>query len=291
ALDIKSIKIQGASNIEKEAIKIILKYIKKKENIKETQIIELKENINLLINQRPNEPKLRNALNYILYKANMYKYENNNKKLINDIEKYETKIEEYNIKVCEIASNLIQDGTQILTHCHSSLVEKTLKIAYDKKIDFQVITTETRPRYQGRITAKNLCDYGINTTQIVDSAVGHFLKKCDYFLTGSDVIFSDGTIMNKVGTYPISIMANYFKTPHIIITTTNCCELNSLKNIKEEIEERDSNEIWNEKERPKNLKIKNPAFDIIPNELIDKIITERGVYSPESLYAWVNNLK
>ena len=129
AEEIKSIKIQGASNIEKEAINVILNYIKKSSKKENEFLKELVENINHLIKQRPNEPRLRNSLNYILLRANKYKYEQTHQKLTEDVEKYYENTLEANKKVCEIASNLIQEGTKILTHCHSSLVENTLKIA------------------------------------------------------------------------------------------------------------------------------------------------------------------
>jgi ribose 1,5-bisphosphate isomerase len=291
AKDIKNIKIQGASNIELEAIKAILYFLEQTNidfNKKQEFFKELKENINHLVSQRPNEPKLRNSMNYIL--VNTKKLENK-QELIETIKKYDENTKKGNKLTSDIASNMINNGTKILTHCHSQLVEDALKKAYDRGVDFEVYCTETRPRYQGHITAKNLSDYGLKVTMIVDSAVSHILKKIDYFFTGADVIFSDGSLLNKVGTHTISLMANNFKTPHIVLTTTHCCEVNDLLNAREEIEERDADEIWEKEKRPKNLNIKNPAFDLVPNQLIDKFITEEGVFSPESLYIWVNQKK
>jgi ribose 1,5-bisphosphate isomerase len=189
-----------------------------------------------------------------------------------------------------MASQMIFNGSQILTHCHSSLVENAFKKAYDRGIDFEVFCTETRPRYQGRITAKNLSEYGIKTTMITDASVTHYLKKIDLFFTGADVIFSDGSIMNKLGTHAISIAAREFKTNHIVLTTTHCVESNDLLSFVQEIEERSIEEVWEKENRPEKLNIKNPAFDIVPNELIDKFITEEGVFSPETLSLWVNQL-
>ncbi|MDD3244686.1 MAG: ribose 1,5-bisphosphate isomerase, partial [Candidatus ainarchaeum sp.] len=111
-------------------------------------------------------------------------------------------------------------------------------------------------------------------------------KKIDFFLTGADVIFSDGSVMNKIGTHTISIVAQNFKTSHIVLTTTHCYETNDLLNIRGLIEERKDTEIWEKETRPENLLFKNPAFDITPNELIDKFITEVGVFSPESFSIW-----
>ena len=289
AKEIKDIKIQGASNIEIASIECIKNYISKNKLIGEEFITELTENINHLITQRPNEPKLRNSLNFILITANNHKFEENRNKLIEEIKSYEEKTKEGNRKVCEIASNIIVNGGKYLTHCHSTMVEYMFKMAHDRGLDFEVYCTETRPRYQGRITAKNLADYGIKTISIVDSSVTHYLKEIDYFFTGADVVFPDGSIMNKVGTNLISSVCPRYSTPHIVLTTTHCCEINSLLMLTEKVEERDENEVWTKEDgKPENIIIKNPAFDIVPHELIDKFITEEGVFSPESLYLWVN---
>jgi ribose 1,5-bisphosphate isomerase len=288
ATDIKNITLQGASKIELAAINGILNYIKETKLNDSEFINELVENINHLIKQRINEPKLRNSLNYVLNKAKKYPSKEYRKKLILEIEKYEENTIQSNKRISELGSELISEGSIILTHCHSNLVEQALINAHKRGIKFKVYNCETRPRYQGRITSKKLVDAGLDVTMITDASTTHILKKADLFLTGADVVFADGSVINKVGTYQISITAQYFKTPHIILTSTNCCESNLLLNLKETVEQRDINEVWSkENGRPDSLKIENPAFDVIPNELIDKFITEEGIFSAETLYLWV----
>ncbi|MFA5746379.1 MAG: S-methyl-5-thioribose-1-phosphate isomerase [archaeon] len=291
--DIKEIKIQGASKIELAAVLGILEVINQSKLEGNDFLGEVVENINYLISQRPNEPKLRNSLSYIWQMSNKYQSVKERNVLVELINSYEKTTETNNELISEYASQMITNGSTILTHCHSNLVENAFKKAYDRGIDFEVICTETRPRFQGRITAKALCEYGINTTQIVDSAVSAYLKKADLFITGADVIFQDGSIMNKVGTHTISLVAKNFKTPHIVLTSTHCVETDIFVSLNEQIEERNIDEIWSEADgRPDNLKLKNPSFDIVPNDLIDKFITEEGVFSPETLAIWVRkNLK
>lgn len=287
ARDIKEIKIQGASKIELTAVNGIKELINKSRLEGNDFLGLVVENINHLIAQRPNEPKLRNSLSYIWQIANKFSNIKDRNALIDYIEHYERNTEKGNELISEYASQIITNGSTILTHCHSNLVENAFKKAYDNGIDFEVICTETRPRFQGRITAKALSEYGIKTTQIVDSAVSSYLKKIDLFLTGADVVFQDGSIMNKVGTHTISIAAKHFKTPHIVLTSTHCIETDVFVSLNESIEERDIDEIWKEEDgRPKDLKLKNPSFDIVPADLIDKFITEEGVFSPETLAIW-----
>jgi ribose 1,5-bisphosphate isomerase len=289
AKDIKDIKIQGASKIEAAAINAIEKYIQKTNKYGKEFIDELIENINILVKQRPNEPKLRNSMNYILQKSKKLKSKESKSKLIEEIHKYKENTKKANEHISDMASELITNNSIIVTHCHSNLVEETLKKAYNQGKKFKVYASETRPRYQGRITSKRLSEYGLDVTLITEGATTHILKKADYFITGADVVFSDGSIVNKVGTLLISISAKYYKTPHLVLTSTHCCERDIIKNINEKIEQRSADEVWTSKEgKPDNLKIENPCFDIIPNELIDKFITEEGVFSPESLYVWIN---
>jgi len=285
--DIKDIKIQGASKIELAAVDAIKNLINSNKLEGDDFLGEVVENINHLIAQRPNEPKLRNSLSYIWQMANKYSTIKNRNTLIDYIEHYQSNVEKGNELIAEYASQIITNGSTILTHCHSNLVESAFKKAYDNGIDFEVICTETRPRFQGRITAKALVEYGIKTTQIVDSAVSSYLKKIDFFLTGADVVFQDGSIMNKIGTHTISIAAKNFKTPHIVLTSTHCVESDIFVSLNEAVEERDIEEIWPVAEgRPKDLKLRNPSFDIVPNDLIDKFITEEGVFTPETLAIW-----
>lgn len=291
AKDIKDIKIQGASRIELAAVNGIKEHIKKS-NLEGNDFLgDVVKNINHLIAQRPNEPKLRNSLSYIWYKANKYPSMKDRSVLIDYVEHYERNTKKGNEIIAEYAAQIITNGSRILTHCHSNLVVGALKKAYDNGIDFEVICTETRPRYQGRITAKSLCEYGIKTTQIVDSAVSTHLKKCDLFLTGADVVLHNGSMMNKIGTHTISIAAKHFKTPHVVLTSTHCIETDIFVSLNESVEQRDIDEIWKEADgRPKNLVLKNPSFDITPSELIDKFITEEGVFSPETLALWNRKL-
>ncbi|HRS42438.1 MAG TPA: S-methyl-5-thioribose-1-phosphate isomerase [Candidatus Diapherotrites archaeon] len=287
AKDIKDIKIQGASKIELAAVNGIKEHISKSKLEGNDFLGDVVKNINHLISQRPNEPKLRNSLSYIWHMANKYPSMTNRDVLIDYIEHYERNTKKGNDLIAEYSAQLITNGSRILTHCHSNLVEMAFKKAYDNGIDFEVICTETRPKYQGRITAKALCEYGIKTTQIVDSSVASYLKKTDLFLTGADVVLHNGSIMNKIGTHTISIAAKHFKTPHIVLTSTHCIETDIFVSLNETVEERDTDEVWKAEDgRPKNLVLKNPSFDITPSELIDKFITEEGVFSPETLAIW-----
>ncbi|HKZ45649.1 MAG TPA: hypothetical protein VJ343_03000, partial [archaeon] len=101
---------------------------------------------------------------------------------------------------------IIKNNSTILTHCHSTLVVELLEKAWEKKIKFKVIVTETRPLFQGKKTAKELSEIGIPVIFITDSAAGFFIKDVDSVLMGVDAIRKEG-VVNKIGSYPLAVLA------------------------------------------------------------------------------------
>jgi ribose 1,5-bisphosphate isomerase len=183
-------------------------------------------------------------------------------------------------KIADIGSAKIEPDTTILTHCHSSTVMSILKVARDKNIN--VICTETRPRYQGRITAKELLSAGIETRMIVDSAARFYMNGADLVLVGADVITSEGNVLNKIGTSMVALAAQESRTRFYVASTILKFDPATTFGNIAEIEHRSRAEVWDKP--PRGLKILNPAFDVTPRDYIDGIITEKGVFAPEMIY-------
>jgi len=242
--DIKSVKIQGARNIAREALKAY-------------HLIPTPVSKKILLSLRPTEPMLINVLN----RLDKESYN----KILSHFEEAQDKI---NKKVLK----LINQNDIILTHCHSTNVINSLIYAKKKGKHFEVYNTETRPLYQGRKTAKQLKNAGIKVTIIPDSAVGIVLageqgmKKAKKVFLGSDALLKTG-IINKIGSEVIAELAKKEKTPVYVIA-------DSWKFTKTKIplEQRNLNEVWNN--APKNIKIINPAFEFVKKKYITKIITD-----------------
>ncbi len=247
--DIKSIKIQGARNIALEGLKAY-------------KLIPTQPSKNKLLSLRSTEPMLAN----ILKKAD----EITEKQLISRLKQNQEIINKKTL-------GLIKQNSVVFTHCHSSTVIQALINAKKKGKKFEVYNTETRPLYQGRLTANELRKAGIKITMFPDSAVSIALtktqktKKANVIFLGADAILKKGVI-NKVGSGMISQIAKQNKIPVYILT-------DSLKysSKKTKIEQRDFEEVW--KRAPKNVKIKNPAFELIKRKYIVGIISEFGVLS------------
>jgi len=143
-------------------------------------------------------------------------FEECKKKLIERGEQYSRQSATSREKIGNLASSFIRDGVTVLTHGFSRAVLGVLLHAMDSGKIFSVIVTESRPDDAGYQTAKRLHEAKIPVTLIVDSAVGHFMDKIDLVLVGAEGIVENGGIVNKIGTYQISLVASAFKKPFYV---------------------------------------------------------------------------
>ena len=246
--DIKSIKIQGATNIAKAALKAYY-------------LIPTKFSKEKLLSSRPTEPMMENILEFA-----------EKGKSMNTLQKI---LKEKKDKINKSVFNLIKNKDLIFTHCHSTNVVDALIYSKKKGKKFEVYNTETRPLFQGRKTARELKNAKIKVTMFVDSAIGVVLsgeqgnKKPTKIFLGADVITKKG-VVNKVGSEVIAQIAKTNKIPVYIIS-------NSWKFTKKKIplENRKLNEVWDK--APKNIKIKNPAFEFVDKKYISGIVSEFGL--------------
>jgi ribose 1,5-bisphosphate isomerase len=186
-------------------------------------------------------------------------------------------------KMSEIGEKRIKGDDTILTHCHSSAVVSIIKAAWKKGKKIQVYCTETRPRFQGRITAKNLGQIGIPVTMIVDSATRFFMNEVDKVIVGADAVAANGAIINKIGTSLVALAANEARTSFFVAAETYKFSPETMIGELIDIEERNSSEVISRDklEGMKNVMVRNPAFDVTPAEYVDLIITEKGIIPPQ----------
>ncbi|MDD5097106.1 MAG: S-methyl-5-thioribose-1-phosphate isomerase [Candidatus Omnitrophica bacterium] len=173
-------------------------------------------------------------------------------------------------------ADLLKDGDVILTHCNvSGLMPLIAQFALEqgKKINFYV--TETRPYLQGsRLTAWEIMRAGFEVTIITDNMVAYLLSlgKVTKVIVGADHLTLNGDIANKIGTYQIAVVANYFKIPFYVLCPPPS-KLKTGKDIKIEIRPDDELKIYQGLLlAPKEVKAYYPAFDVTPAKLITKHI-------------------
>ncbi|MBI2453540.1 hypothetical protein HYV56_02450 [Candidatus Peregrinibacteria bacterium] len=274
---IKSLEIQGAESVAIMATKAFALKLEETQDEK-----KLNQYILELSTLRPTEPALRNCLRYC---QKNWRQKNVADSILGHFEDAKKRIAEYGTKK-------IENGMIIFTHCHSGTVVSILEKAHKDGKKFKVKNTETRPRFQGRLTAKRLNEMGIPVEHYIDSGGKLALKNADLFLFGCDALTSEGRIINKIGTSFLLDIAASRNIPTFCSTNSWKFDPETTYGQEESIEERDPSEVW--EDAPKEIKIHNPAFESLEADKITGIISELGVYKPETLimeikktYPWI----
>ena len=293
---IRRLEVQGARNVAIAAIKALESLAKEtKAKKRENFMKELSEAKATLFATRETEPLMRNAVRWVISQVEDSD-ERNVGELVNLVtsssRNFQKSLEASKERIAEIGDKRVRDGSVILTHCHSSTVTYMLSKALKEGKKFEVIITETRPAFQGRITAKEMLALGVKTTFIVDSAARSFMKNVDLVVVGADAITSEGNVVNKIGTGTIALLAREARKPFYVVSELLKFDPATLYGEYEKIEERSRDEVW--KDAPAELNVRNPAFDVTPRDLIHGVICEEGIVSPHSVaevvrraYPWV----
>ena len=293
---IRRLEVQGARNVAITAIKAVETLAKEtRANRKQDFLKELSGAKELLFASRETEPLMRNAIRWVI--SQVGKSDRTRVKDLVEIvtsasSQFLKSLEDSKEKIAEIGAKRIRDNSIILTHCHSSTVTHLLNNAKREGKSFEVVCTETRPVFQGRITAKEMSDLGVKTTIIIDSAARFFINNVDLVIVGADAITSEGNVINKIGTSVLALVAQEARTPFYVVSELLKFDPATMYGDYEKIEERSPDEIW--KNPPENLIIRNPAFDVTRRDFIHGIICEEGIISPHSIieimhrkYPWI----
>jgi ribose 1,5-bisphosphate isomerase len=287
--DIKSLKVQGARNVAKAGVRAIMYAVEdsKAKSVEGVKADVVKAVLKLSA-ARPTEPMLRNYLDetvgFVTSEIAAVKTGSVKKfkgLVLRGEGSYLKRMEEDMAKLRDYGATLINGGMTVVTHCHSSTVTGVLKEAHKRGKDLRVIACETRPRYQGRITAAELARAGIDVTITVDLGVTKYLKKADIVLVGADAINSTGDLINKVGTSGLAHLAQDHDVSFFSCAETYKYDPLTLYGVKERIEERSPGEVWDN--APKRVRVSNPAFDVTAARYINGYITEVGVVPPSAL--------
>eukprot|EP01098_Paradermamoeba_levis_P015679 TRINITY_DN8090_c0_g1_i1.p1 TRINITY_DN8090_c0_g1~~TRINITY_DN8090_c0_g1_i1.p1 ORF type:complete len:279 (-),score=81.05 TRINITY_DN8090_c0_g1_i1:219-1055(-) len=116
-------------------------------------------------------------------------------------------------KIALLGERFIRDRMVVLTHGFSRGVLSVLIQAAENEKQFEVIATESRPDPKWAELSQRLEKYGVPVTLITDSAVAHVMEKVDLVLVGAESVVESGGIVNKIGTYQISVAAKAFNCP------------------------------------------------------------------------------
>lgn len=293
---IRKLEVQGARNVAIAAIKALQTLAEQtKAKNKSAFLGELKEAEALLFASRETEPLMRNAVRWVISQAqdsSAEKVDALADLVVGNVGLFLQNLDASRETTTEIGAKRIRDGMLVCTHCHSSTVTRMFAKAKADGKEFTVICTETRPAFQGRITARELVELGIQTMFIVDSAVRSYMGNVDLVVVGADAITAEGNVVNKIGTSSIAVLANEARKPFYVVSELLKFDPETLCGAYEKIEQRNPAEVWSE--APKGLSVRNPAFDVTPRRYINGIICEEGIVAPQSVtevmrrsYPWI----
>ena len=292
ANDIRALKIQGARRIAQAAVVALSEGAQKSKAKNYGEFYsDLAVAADELASARATEPMLRNYLEDLLSVVRAKRESGvarikkelagRQKEILESMEHSQARISYYG------AQAMPEDGA-VLVHCHSTTLMSILKLAKKQGKKLRVFCTETRPKYQGRVSALELANAGLDVTLIVDSAAAITIERegVKVVLFGADAITERGELLNKIGTCQIALAAKRHGAKVYSAAELHKFDPKTAGGRMEEIEEREGLELADDLRmlaafKKAGVKIRNMAFDATPPELIDAYITEEGLLEPK----------
>jgi len=196
-----------------------------------------------------------------------------------------------NRRMGELGAALLGSHGAVLTHCNTGSLATggygtalgVIRTGYAAGLIERVYVDETRPWLQGaRLTAWELVQDGIPVTLLADGAAAALLRRggIDWVIVGADRIAANGDVANKIGTYHLAIAARYHGVRFMVVAPTSTVDLRIASGAEIPIEQRAAGELLTLGGQPvaaAGTEAWNPSFDVTPAELVDALVTERGV--------------
>jgi len=296
---IKKLKVRGAPAIGIAGAYGVLYGVKDKTDLPVNEFLQqLKTSAEYLDSSRPTAVNLSWALRRMVEKAESEvknKPVSSSRDIFTTLEMEAIAIHEEDKQICRnIGLNgkgLIKDGMGVLTHCNAGSLATSelgtatapMYLAFEDGVKFKVYADETRPLLQGaRLTSWELQQSGLDVTLITDNMAAFIMSKglIDLVIVGTDRVAANGDTANKIGTMGVAILAKHFDIPVYIACPSSTIDFETETGDAIEIEERDPEEVLffgKRRTGPEGMKVRNPAFDVTPNELITGFITDKGL--------------
>ncbi len=196
-----------------------------------------------------------------------------------------------NQRMGQLGAALLGERGAVLTHCNTGSLATggygtalgVIRAGYGAGLVERVYADETRPWLQGaRLTAWELVQDGIPVTLLADGAAAALMRqgRVRWVIVGADRIAANGDVANKIGTYHLAVAARYHGVRFMVVAPTSTVDLSIPNGAAIPIEQRAAEELLTLGGQPvaaAGAEVWNPSFDVTPAELIDALVTERGV--------------
>ena len=188
-----------------------------------------------------------------------------------------------------LGAGLIEAGSGVLTHCNTGSLATAgfgtalgvIRAGMAQHRIARVFAGETRPWLQGsRLRAWERANEGLPVTLCADSALAHLMKTkgITWVVVGADCIAANGDVASKIGTYQLAVNAMHHGVRFMVVAPSTSIDLNLATGEDIPLEERYPDELLEAPgERVAAVEVINPVFDVTPADLIDAIVSERGV--------------
>lgn len=207
---------------------------------------------------------------------------------------------EANLHMAQLGLQVIQQANttpqHVMTHCNTGALATggfgtalgVVRAAHLAGLLTCVHVNETRPWLQGsRLTAWELIGEHIPSLLNIDSAAAHLLQQgaITWVIVGADRITANGDVANKIGTYQLAVLARHHQVKFMVVAPSSTIDMQLLDGSEIPIEQREGNEILTVGSQRVAAQIEayNPVFDVTPAQLIDVIVTERGIVEQPNL--------
>ncbi|MFO8017298.1 MAG: hypothetical protein R6U96_01565 [Promethearchaeia archaeon] len=197
----------GANEFIEMALDIVYTYLNSIDDEHKTITVPFLHLAKSIIDTRPSMAPLLNVFGFLIGDSNNI----TKKRILNNIKHFQ---EVKNTITQDIEKNFLKfirdfygskGPTKVMLISYSSTIIRVLKKVRSKNIELYVL--ESRPMFEGRRTAKELSSF-FETNLIIDAAFGYFIESMDVVLVGIDSILKDGTLINKIGTYPLAVLSH-----------------------------------------------------------------------------------
>jgi len=267
---LKADKISGSEEIVRKSITIVEQEINKNPS-KYGNIMDLTEMLREVIKIKKEMSALRNVLIYFIdFFQKGVEVQNLAKRVVEKMDNQREKVNEHLIPMISSCKNIMTfSRSSTLFYSLKRISEQTEK---DKLPELTVF--ESRPALEGKKLALEATELGYKVNYLVDAAMSMAIitLKPDLIIIGADTIFPNGNVANKIGCHALALFAYQYKIPFYVVSST--LKL-LLKAIPFAIQSYSSSDIWS-KDKPEGIKVYNPYFEIVPNNLITGYITEYG---------------
>lgn len=196
-----------------------------------------------------------------------------------------------NRRMGALGAELLGKDATVLTHCNAGALATggygtalgVIRAGFDAGKIRHVYAGETRPWLQGaRLTAWELLQEDIPVMLLPDSAAAHVMRShgIDWVIVGADRVAANGDVANKIGTYSLAVLAREHGVGFMVVAPTSTIDRHLDDGDGIEIEERNNEEVLTcggKRIAPEGARAFNAVFDITPADLIDFLVTEKGV--------------